>query len=120
MAGCAAFPEADAGPRLRTNNGTVLIMSDVLSATLQIVEVAESHDSAGRLIAHAKFKNTTSSVLQIQAMTLFKDKEGATLESSSWTDLSFLPKEQVRYMAPTGNPACSRFVITLRYRSAIR
>jgi hypothetical protein len=119
MAGCAVS-SAPPPTQIRTMNGTVLILNDILSATVHVVEVAESHDPSGRLIAHAKFQNTTSSALQIQAMTLFKDKAGATLESSPWADLSLLPQERIRYSAAATNPACNRFVVTVRYRSAIR
>ena|GEM_PF-6231322 len=98
-----------------SESATAILLDEPLAAKILLKEQTGHHDPATRaFLAQTQITNRTFEWLELECRTLFKNFEGATLETSPWKRIRLDPASRVTYTAPSLKPNATRFITQIR------
>lgn len=115
--GAACSTSSPTTPNYDAPNGesTVILLDETLAHAIQLTDQMGLTDPAtGTYLAEVLISNKTFEWLELECRTLFRNAEGATLETSPWKPVRLDPASRVAYAAPSLKPDVSRFITQIR------
>ena len=118
-ASCASAPQPQRpGGLMAGNEHTAILLDHALGPILQLEAQQGYRDGeTGAFIAQTLLQNRTLEMVELECRTLFKNAEGATIETSAWKEVTLMPASKAMVMAPSLRPDAVRFLTQIRRKS---
>jgi hypothetical protein len=90
------------------------VIDTSLKTKLSILRVGSQPTANQLLSVFAGFKNKSSSLLELEVQTIYKDKTGAELNAGSWIPVNLTSHEETEYHSTSISPDAVDFVVRVR------
>ena len=109
-----AMSEGDAEPDQRDYHNNFDIVDDVLKSKLDLVHIDAQRGHNNLLSVTLSMSNKTSHKIDLEIETIYKDKDGNALNTSSWIGFTLKPHANQDYRSSSISDTAVDFLIRVR------
>jgi hypothetical protein len=95
------------------------IVGDGLKGKLAVLHVGANRNDSNLLSVFAGVKNETGRKLEVEMQTIYRDKDGNSLnDGENWVPITLKPHEQTQYRSVALTPDATDFLVRIRHAPA--
>jgi hypothetical protein len=111
-----AAAASSSSPESSTDIDNLEIVGDGLKGKLAVLHVGANRNDSNLLSVFAGVKNETGRKLELEMQTLYRDKDGNSLNNGeNWIPMTLKPHEQTQYRSVALTPDATDFLVRIRH-----